>query len=330
MFFSAPLHQPAVDKQAVDCLSLLLLQHIGLFGMQFLKSGYAFPFVVGLGAGGIGSLVGLGGSFIALPFLTGPMGLPQGIASGTAMASVLATSVGGSAAFSTRNMLKYNEAEQKNVFDSLNVSEKIGDVHISTALLIAVTSTFAVVTGAKFSKKVDPNKLKLAQGLLQIVVAPSPIISKYLQRREAKGAGEKDTVAKHGQSFFQSLYSWQAAETASLGVAAGFLGGLFGVGGGAIVVPALCVFTDLDYQTSLGTSLAAMMPMAINGCFTHFGQGTMNTRIALPLGAGALVASYCGGRYGTKVGDDNLMYLFASLMTVVGGNTIRIALKSLR
>ena len=61
------------------------------------------------------------------------------------------------------------------------------------------------------------------------------------------------------------------------GVAAGFLAGLFGVGGGAVVVPLLALATDLDHKTALGTSLCAMVPTGIAGVLAHrrLGHGAL-------------------------------------------------------
>ena len=73
-----------------------------------------------------------------------------------------------------------------------------------------------------------------------------------------------------------------------VGAAAGFLAGLFGVGGGAVVVPLLALATDLDHKTALGTSLCAMVPTAGGSCAPA-------PRLRQARGGGALGLGTCVG-----------------------------------
>ena len=67
-----------------------------------------------------------------------------------------------------------------------------------------------------------------------------------------------------------------------VGAAAGFLAGLFGVGGGAVVVPLLALATDLDHKTALGTSLCAMVPTGVAGVLAHRRLGHVKLAAAAP------------------------------------------------
>ena len=105
------------------------------------------------------------------------------------------------------------------------------------------------------------------------------------------------------------------------GLGSGFMAGLLGVGGGAVVVPALTLCTSMDHYTALGTSLAAMVFPAIVGTATHFKKGNVNLRVAPALAVGALVGAYGGGRLGVHVEEDLLRYGFSGLMLGLGLKT---------
>lgn len=82
-----------------------------------------------------------------------------------------------------------------------------------------------------------------------------------------------------------------------VGVGAGLLSGLFGVGGGILVVPALVVMLRLDQRLANGTSLGAVLPIAISGLATYWAQDNVDWSMALWLAIGALG----GAVYGTKL-----------------------------
>lgn len=88
-----------------------------------------------------------------------------------------------------------------------------------------------------------------------------------------------------------------ARSLALTGIAAGFLSGLLGVGGGFIVVPALQKATHLAMQTIVPTSLAVIALVSAAGAFSAALAGSMNWSIALPFAAGAVVAMLMVGRF---------------------------------
>lgn len=85
---------------------------------------------------------------------------------------------------------------------------------------------------------------------------------------------------------------------AGIGLLAGFAGGLVGIGGGVLFVPALVVFADLSQIEAEATSLLAIVPVALLGAYRQHGYGNLRVRDGLivgalsPLGvlAGALLA----------------------------------------
>lgn len=79
-----------------------------------------------------------------------------------------------------------------------------------------------------------------------------------------------------------------------VGLAAGLLGGLFGVGGGLIMVPGLVSFAGMDRRLAHGTSLAATLPIAIASLITYVSHGNVDWPVALFLAIGAIAGAVVG------------------------------------
>jgi uncharacterized membrane protein YfcA len=79
-----------------------------------------------------------------------------------------------------------------------------------------------------------------------------------------------------------------------IGLAAGLLGGLFGVGGGLIIVPGLVSVAGMDRRLAHGTSLAATLPIAAASLITYVSHGNVDWSVALFLALGAIVGAIVG------------------------------------
>jgi uncharacterized membrane protein YfcA len=79
-----------------------------------------------------------------------------------------------------------------------------------------------------------------------------------------------------------------------VGLAAGLLGGLFGVGGGLIIVPGLVSLAGMDRRLAHGTSLAATLPIAAASLITYVSHGNVDWPVALFLAIGAIAGAIVG------------------------------------
>ena len=79
-----------------------------------------------------------------------------------------------------------------------------------------------------------------------------------------------------------------------VGLAAGLLGGLFGVGGGLIIVPGLVSLAGMDRRLAHGTSLAATLPIAAASLITYVSHGNVDWAVALFLALGAIAGAIVG------------------------------------
>ena len=82
-----------------------------------------------------------------------------------------------------------------------------------------------------------------------------------------------------------------------IGLLAGLLSGLFGIGGGIIVVPTLVLLLGLDLRSATGTSLAALLlPVGILRVMTYARTGTVRLPVAALLACGMLLGTALGAR----------------------------------
>lgn len=79
-----------------------------------------------------------------------------------------------------------------------------------------------------------------------------------------------------------------------IGLIMGVASGLFGIGGGIIVIPILMAFFGVSDLTAKGTSLLAMIPGAIVGTYTNLRSGIVKINEGLTVGLAAVVSSYAG------------------------------------
>jgi uncharacterized membrane protein YfcA len=101
-----------------------------------------------------------------------------------------------------------------------------------------------------------------------------------------------------------------------LGLAAGVLAGMFGVGGGILFVPTL-VALGLDHHDATGTSLLAIIPTVLVGTWRQSRYGNVRWRSALIIGLAAAVAAQGGVALAEALSDATLRRLFAGLLVLV-------------
>ena len=103
-----------------------------------------------------------------------------------------------------------------------------------------------------------------------------------------------------------------------VGVAAGILGGLVGVGGGIIIVPALVYFIGFSQKTAQGTSLGLiMLPVGILGVLQYYKQGHVDFKVVGILAIGFLAGSFFGSKFALSLPQETIKKIFAVLMIII-------------
>jgi uncharacterized protein len=106
----------------------------------------------------------------------------------------------------------------------------------------------------------------------------------------------------------------QTLEIVAVGIAAGLLSGMFGVGGGILFVPALVFVADLSQIEAAATSLAAMIPVVAVGTWQQRRYGNVNVRAAAIIGFASAVGVVAGTVVAESVPEATLRKLFVALL----------------
>jgi uncharacterized membrane protein YfcA len=110
-----------------------------------------------------------------------------------------------------------------------------------------------------------------------------------------------------------------AAVMALIGLAAGILSGLFGIGGGVIIVPLLVLVLGFTAQQAAGTSLAALLlPVGLFGAIQYWQAGQVSFLNAALLALGLLLGAYLGARLGLSLPSEVVQRAFGVLLVIVG------------
>ena len=107
----------------------------------------------------------------------------------------------------------------------------------------------------------------------------------------------------------------------SLGLAAGVMAGLFGVGGGILFVPAL-VAVGLGQLDAQGTSLLAILPTVAAGTWSQRRYGNLRVRTAVVVGLASIVGVEIGARLVVELPESTLRRLFAVLLFAVAAQLV--------
>ena len=116
-------------------------------------------------------------------------------------------------------------------------------------------------------------------------------------------------------------------EAALIGLVAGVVAGLFGVGGGALFVPALTIFLGLSQLDAEATSLLAIVPVALVGAWRQREYGNLEVRDGVTVGALAIGGAVVGVVVANALPERALELGFAALLLVVAAQMVRRALR---
>jgi uncharacterized membrane protein YfcA len=178
-----------------------------------------------------------------------------------------------------------------------------GLVEFPTGLVFAAAGMLTAPVGVWLSRRVPETALLLGLGALMLVIAV----------RTWFRALERDLPPECGP------LSEGAGPACRLGLAIGVLTGLFGVGGGFLIVPALVGFGGLDMQRAIGTSLFVTTLISLAGISSHLVGGGFTTS---QIGAFFLLGSLAGMWVGTAVSGylagRRLQQVFAAAVAAVG------------
>ncbi len=103
-----------------------------------------------------------------------------------------------------------------------------------------------------------------------------------------------------------------------IGIVAGILAGMFGIGGGIVIVPALISLDRMKVEMATGTSLAALLlPVGLLGAWEYYKKGLINPLSAVLIALGLFVGAWFGARLSLSISSRQLQRAFAVFLLLV-------------
>ena len=105
---------------------------------------------------------------------------------------------------------------------------------------------------------------------------------------------------------------------AAIGVFAGVLAGMVGIGGGILMIPALVYFMGFSQLMAQGATLAAMIPpIGLLAAYAYYQKGFVNIPVAACIAAGFLVGGFFGGKLAVQIDATMLRKGFALFLMII-------------
>ena len=106
-----------------------------------------------------------------------------------------------------------------------------------------------------------------------------------------------------------------------IGLAAGVAGGMFGIGGGAIMVPAMVLLMGMDQKFATGTSIAAQIfPIGILAAMVYYRNGNLNIKDAVFIAIGLVIGNLFGALFANQpyISSEMMKKLYGGFLLVIG------------
>jgi len=176
---------------------------------------------------------------------------------------------------------------------------RAGEVDLRAAGWIGGIGAAASIAGAATTQAVNGRVLLL---ITAILLAWQSI--NILRGRDVASDSDED----------RPIPAWTLA---SLGVVAGFISGLLGIGGGAVIVPVLAGYLGMPLKRTLGTSLVCIVAMVVPGTLVHAALGNIDWVAVLFLVLGSVPGARIGAKVALGTRERTLRTLVGSFMAVV-------------
>ncbi|KOP24509.1 permease [Hapalosiphon sp. MRB220] len=106
-----------------------------------------------------------------------------------------------------------------------------------------------------------------------------------------------------------------------IGLVAGVAGGMFGIGGGAIMVPAMVLIMSMDQKFATGTSIAAqILPIGILAAIVYYRNGNLNIKYAVIIAVGLIIGNFFGALFANQpfISSELMKKLYGVFLLLIG------------
>ena len=239
-------------------------------------------FIVGILAGGLGGLIGIGGCVLMMPAIRFGFNFEPALAVGTTLAAVVFTAASGAIQH-----------------------WRLGNVDWQSVKYIAPAGVVGVLLGSAvfFFIAQYGNVIDLIVGLAFIWAAVRMIYEGFFQRKRPDVPGDK-ILGKNSVK-------------GTIGGVVGFLTGIIGLGGGYALVPSFIYITKSPLRIAIGSSLASFIWFALIGAIIKYVQGFTDIIAAVVMGVGAAGGAIIGARLVSKFKPATLKAVFGVIFLYV-------------
>lgn len=258
-------------------------------------------FLIGLSLGALGS----GGSIVAVPVLVYVAGQEPSAATTTSLLVVGVAAVVG--------MIGHARA---------------GRVRFGAGIVVGLTGIGGSLVGSAINRSIDGDVLLLGFGLLVLVAAwrmvtGCPSCTRVGESRAVEAAegphpiATGEAVGGVAVAVHRRIDTTTAVRVALAGTGVGFLTGLFGVGGGFVIIPVLTLVLGFNMPQAIGTSLLVVAVNAATALSVRLGTTGVEWSVAVPFTLAALAGVLTGNRLASRVDPGSLLRWFAGMLVAL-------------
>ena len=240
-----------------------------------------FNTALGAGLGFAGGLLGIGGGLIAIPTLAWLYGMDQHLAQGTALVMIVPNVLIG--------FFRYHQKHR---------------IDLRAVAAISVFSMVAAYVAGRLASGIESSVLRIAFALFLIALAlyfGSGVL------RRARGGAEAPVLAPRQMT---------RSALPLLGIASGAMSGIFTIGGGLVVVPALVSLFRMEQTRAQGMALALVVPSSAIALFAYAQGQHVAWDVGVPMAVGGILSVSAGVALAHKFPAARLRLLFCLVLLV--------------
>ena len=249
--------------------------------------------LVGVGTGVLSAAFGVGGAVVSTPAIRA-LGVPALLAVGTTLPSIFPSAVTGTVRYVKEDLILWR-----------------------VVVVTAPAGIASAVVGASLADDVP------GEGHLLMVL--TALLLGYTSVRMARSAGSARVSAARWRSRRRPANEPEASATpapstpllVAVGIVAGFMSGLLGIGGGVVMVPGFTELGKLPLKAAIATSLACVAIFALPSTITHALNDNIDWRVALFLTIGVIPGARFGAAAAVKASDEGLRKAVAGFLGII-------------
>jgi len=255
-------------------------------------------FTIGLFAGTLGSLVGIGGGIIIVPALlyiasvfSGLSSISPQIAAGTSLLVVMLTAVSSIIAFHKQKRIDYR-----------------------SGLLFFIGAGPGAFFGAFFSKYFSADGFMVGFGLFLLFLFSLMMFQGKLKPIKFSNVVERTYIDTSGE---EHSYRFHVVTAICISFFIGIISSLFGIGGGAMLVPMMLLVFQFPPLVATATSMFVIFLSSVTGSVTHVFQGHISWLALVLIAPGSWIGGRLGAFLSNKMSNRILLIIFRTTLVIV-------------